>query len=367
MNMPARRLRDVAEVIMGTSPKGETYNSVGEGVPLLNGPTEFGERHPRCSLFTTKSAKESEVGDLIFCVRGSTTGRMNWADRPYSLGRGVCAIRGSNDLDTKFIKYCLDHRLVALLQLAGGSTFPNLTQDAIKDFYIPFPPSRHRIAAILSTYDDLIENNRRRMALLEESARQLYKEWFVRLRFPGHEHTRIVDGVPEGWERRELGDCFTLKRGHDLPESQRLPGAIPVVSSSGITGYHSAKKATGPGVVTGRYGTLGEVYYVDEDYWPHNTALYVSDFKEAIPRVVFFVLKNALQKAQSNNAAVPGLNRNVIHTFEVLWPPVQIHRHFDDFLQPLFAQLSILRAANEKLRAARDLLLPRLMSGTIQT
>ena len=93
-----------------------------------------------------------------------------------------------------------------------------------------------RIADVLSAYDDLIENNRRRMALLEDAARQLYREWFVRLRFPGHEHTRITDGVPEGWERRKLGDVMTLKRGYDLPEADRVAGDIPVVSSSGITG-----------------------------------------------------------------------------------------------------------------------------------
>jgi type I restriction enzyme, S subunit len=230
---------------------------------------------------------------------------------------------------------------------------------------IPEPQTQQHIARILSEYDDLIENNRRRMALLDESARLLYQEWFVRLRFPGHEHTPLINGVPKGWERRALGDCLTLKRGHDLPEANRLPGTIPIVSSSGITGFHNVKKANGPGLVTGRYGTLGEVYYIDEDYWPHNTALYVCDFKDNSARVLYFFLKHALQNAQSNNAAVPGLNRNVLHTLRVLWPPKQSRDDFDDFLEPLFRQLASLRQFNEKLITARDLLLPRLMSGEV--
>ena len=203
------------------------------------------------------------------------------------------------------------------------------------------------------------------MALLEESARQLYQEWFVRLRFPGHEHTHITDGVPEGWKRCTLGECFTLKRGHDLPETHRVPGDFPVVSSSGVTGYHNEKKADGPGVITGRYGTLGDVYYVQEDYWPHNTALYVVDFKGNSARVVYFFLKHALHRAQSNNAAVPGLNRNVIHTFSIVWPSTRFRDRFDEFVRPVFEQLGTLRLMSQKLRAARDLLLPRLMSGEV--
>ena len=90
-------LNQIATVIMGLSPKGTTYNNCEEGIPLLNGPTEFGQIHPQCTLFTTDSKRECKIDDLIFCVRGST-GRMNWADRVYSLGRGVCSIRGDTYL-----------------------------------------------------------------------------------------------------------------------------------------------------------------------------------------------------------------------------------------------------------------------------
>jgi len=115
----------------------------------------------------------------------------------------------------------------------------------------------------------------------------------------------------------KLGDVLTLKRGHDLPEAVREPGPVPVVSSSGMTGYHNQPKVTGPGVVTGRYGTLGEVFFIDSDYWPLNTALYVCDFKGNNPRYLAYLLKETLQSYQSDKTAVPVVDRKVLHALDV--------------------------------------------------
>jgi type I restriction enzyme S subunit len=117
-----------------------------------------------------------------------------------------------------------------------------------------------------------------------------------------------------------LGDVLTLKRGHDLPSDSRLDGDVPVVSSSGITGYHNEAKAQAPGVVTGRYGTIGEVFYLDRDYWPLNTALYVIDFKGTHPKFAAYFLQNVLRNYQSEKAAVPGVDRNVLHQIKVRVP-----------------------------------------------
>jgi type I restriction enzyme S subunit len=114
---------------------------------------------------------------------------------------------------------------------------------------------QNKIADILASYDDLIENNRRRMELLEEAARQLYREWFVRLRFPGREHTRIINGVPDGWERTAFENALVLQRGFDLPIQSREDGDVPVYGSTGINGFHNKAKVQGPGVVTGRSGS----------------------------------------------------------------------------------------------------------------
>lgn len=119
------------------------------------------------------------------------------------------------------------------------------------------------------------------------------------------------------WKACTLGQVMTLQRGHDLPERTRVAGVVPVVSSAGVTGRHNIAKAEPPGVVTGRYGTIGEVFYLEEPYWPLNTALYVVDFKGNDPRFVAYLLRNTLRNYQSEKAAVPGVDRNVLHQLPV--------------------------------------------------
>lgn len=266
-------LENVASIIMGQSPKGDTYNNDRIGLPLLNGPTEFGQTYPICTLYTTNSRKESANGDLIFCVRGSTTGRMNWSDKKYSLGRGVCAIRGETHLDTRYIKYCLEYYLVELLQMAGGGTFPNLTKDTIHKFKIPFPDTRIKIASILSVYDDLIENNTHRIQILEEMAQRIYREWFVHFRFPGHENIKMVDSelgmIPEGWEVIELGDKIQFLRGKNITKNNIQPGDIPVVASGKNPAYyHNEANVSGPVVTISASGAnAGYINLYHQDIW----------------------------------------------------------------------------------------------------
>lgn len=137
------------------------------------------------------------------------------------------------------------------------------------------------------------------------------------------------------WEEKRLGDVLSLKRGYDLTEAQRKPGDVPVISSSGITGSHNMAMVDGPGVVTGRYGTMGEVFYVERDFWPHNTALYVRDFKGNNPRFIAYFLKNALRGTNSNKAAVPGVNRNDLHERKVLAPDISTQEWIVEHLQPV--------------------------------
>ena len=122
------------------------------------------------------------------------------------------------------------------------------------------------------------------------------------------------------WSIKPLGECLTLKRGYDLPGQARILGDVPIVSSSGITGKHNEAKVEGPGVITGRYGTLGKVFYVETPFWPLNTSLYVRDFKGNNPRFVSYFLKHVLRGTQSNKAAVPGVNRNELHSRDVHFP-----------------------------------------------
>lgn len=158
------------------------------------------------------------------------------------------------------------------------------------------------------------------------------------------------------WRATRLGDVLTLKRGHDLPESQRQDGEVPVVSSSGITGHHNEPKAKAPGVVTGRYGTLGEVFFIEEDYWPLNTALYVIDFKGNRPRFVAYFLESVLRNYQSDKAAVPGVNRNVLHEIKVRCPDTAVQERiaailsaYDDLIENNRRRMVLLEDAARQL------------------
>ena len=222
-----------------------------------------------------------------------------------------------------------------------------------------------RIAHVLQNYDELISNNKRRIELLEESARQLYKEWFVRLRFPGHEHVKIIDGVPEGWDKCQVGDLLTLQRGFDLPVKNRVEGTVPIYASTGINGYHNVHKVKAPGIVTGRSGSLGTVLYVSKDFWPLNTALWVKEFKKVTPYYALFFLRSLRLENYNGGAAVPTLNRNDVHRIETFSPPEKLIGSFNDYLNPVFKQIDTLVEQSNKLTQARDLLLPKLMSGEI--
>lgn len=122
------------------------------------------------------------------------------------------------------------------------------------------------------------------------------------------------------WRETSLGDVIELKRGYDLPQQNRKPGNTPIVSSSGVTGFHDSAMVKAPGVVTGRYGTLGQVFLLTQDFWPLNTTLYVRDFKGNDPRFISYFLRTLDFSAYSDKAAVPGLNRNHLHTARVRVP-----------------------------------------------
>ncbi|HVH25568.1 MAG TPA: restriction endonuclease subunit S [Vicinamibacterales bacterium] len=129
-----------------------------------------------------------------------------------------------------------------------------------------------------------------------------------------------------------LGDVVRLKRGYDLPRQDRRPGPFPIVSSSGVTGHHSEPKVKGPGVVTGRYGTLGEVFYVEEDFWPLNTSLYVEDFKGNDPRFITYFMRQLDFGTRDAAGAVPGVNRNHLHAMTVRVPPLVVQRRIASIL-----------------------------------
>lgn len=287
------------------------------------------------------------------------------------LGRRMALIRPDiHKVDPRFLHYYLLSPIWRAKMdeiTISGATVNRIPLTIFPDVVVSFPGlnQQTRIADTLSAYDDLIENNRRRIALLEEAVRMLYREWFVHFRFPGHEHVKIIDGLPEGWERRPLGSVLNLQRGFDLPLGDRVSGGIPVYGSTGIVGEHNVAKVSFPTLVTGRSGSLGTVCFVDGPCWPLNTSLWVTEFKAVSIYFGFFLLSEMNLAKLNGGASVPTLDRKVAHAANVVVPSPLLASLFDEQVNAMFAQKKLLEQQSQKLAQARDLLLPRLMSGEI--
>ena len=226
---------------MGQSPASTTCNIDGVGIPLLNGPTEFGSHHPLAVQFTTDAKKIAKPGDILFCVRGSTTGRMNWSDQIYAIGRGIGAIRHKQGIEYQpLVRGVIECELSDLLTQATGSTFPNVSASQLSKIRWPAldDAEQRRIAHILGTLDDKIENNRKTAKTLEAMAQAIFQSWFVdfdpvRAKMAGESKEsickrlkltpeildlfpdRLVDSelgeIPDGWVDGSLGNICSRR------------------------------------------------------------------------------------------------------------------------------------------------------------
>jgi type I restriction enzyme S subunit len=311
------------------------------------------------------------------------------------LGRRVALVRPDpNQVDSRYLLYSFlsdSWRKVVEGNVISGATVDRIPIEKFPGFPVALPrlPIQQKVADILSAYDDLIENNRRRMALLEEAAWQLYREWFVRLRFPGHEHTRITDGVPEGWERKALAELsefidygYTASAEQEEvgPKFLRITDIAPnfidwaSVPYCQIEDERMAKFRLCEGdIVIARTGAT--VGYAKRLHKRHPDAVFASYLVRLRPKseadsliVGVFVesqdYKNYVQ-SRIGGAAQPNANAKVLAAAEILVPPPALKQAFRNFVEPMVDQRELLQIQNQKLRAARDLLLPRLMSGEI--
>jgi type I restriction enzyme S subunit len=331
------------------------------------------------------------VGDIVVARTGATVGYAKLIREPVDAVFASYLVRfrvDSTRADPGFVGRLVEsHVYKSFVQSrVGGAAQPNASAPVLGSFEFPLPP-RHaqtRIAGILSAYDDLIENNRRRMALLEEAARQLYREWFVRLRFPGHEHTRITNGVPEGWERRRLSDVAEVNR-ESLPGS--YDGEIEYIDISSVT----------PGSIneTTRYdirdapSRARRIVQHGDIIWscvrpnrrsyaviwqPASNLIASTGFAVITPVSVptAFLLHATTTDAfvgylenHARGAAYPAVVADDFGRAEILTPRRALVGAFNEHAEPFLSQAYVLRLQNARLRAARDLLLPRLMSGEI--
>lgn len=255
---------------------------------------------------------------------------------------------------------------------------------------IPLPPLREQagIARILGALDDKIELNRGMNQTLEATARAIFKSWFVdfdpvRAKRDGRQPTGMdaetaalfpdhfecaesgAAKIPHGWHWGRLDDLLLLQRGFDLPADQRTPGPYPVFSAGGKHGSHREFKVRGPGVVTGRSGVLGNIFYIHDDFWPLNTTLWVKEFRRSRPIHAYHLLSDLGFRDFNAGSAVPTLNRNHVHGLQVVVPPMALVERFEALASPQFARCEANRRESQTLSLIRDALLPKLLSGEI--
>jgi type I restriction enzyme S subunit len=310
-----------------------------------------------------------EEGDVVVTIVGANVGDVGYVKEELSganlTENAAKLVVDKSRYDPYFLKLILatESSKKRLAFIASGAAQGKLGLYKIKSFPVVAPPIdiQRKIAAIGRNYDDLIENNRRRIQLLEQAARLLYKEWFVHLRFPGHEHVSITDSVPEGWEKKPLGEVAPLKYGKALKKDDRVPGSFPVYGSSGIVGTHEKALVTGPAIIVGRKGNVGSVYWSKDDFHPIDTVYFIET--EHCTTYLYYALLHT--QFINTDVAVPGLNRDLAHSRTLLIPDDKIFTLFEQNVAVIHDQIDKLTKYNEALTQARDFLLPRLMNGEV--
>jgi type I restriction enzyme S subunit len=369
-------LAEAVDLISGGTPKTRVPQYWGGSIPWLS-VSDFNTGYRWVSstekFITERGLAESatkilNVGDIIISARG-TVGALAQLARPMAFNQSCYGIRGKQGIaDTNYIYYLLRNIVSVMKQVAHGAVFDTITRDTFNIIQIQLPPlnEQQAIACILGALDDKIEMNRCLNQTLEEMARAIFKSWFVDFDGCTEFQDSEVGEIPKEWALRPLLDLCELKRGYDLPMKNREPGNFPIISSSGRSDSHVTYKVKAPGIVTGRYGTIGQVFYIEDDFWPLNTTLYIVNFKGNIPRFIYYTLCAIDYQKYNDKAAVPGINRNHVHKEMVVIPPVKVQDRFADLLSPMWQKQATNRTETNTLSKLRDTLLPRLISGVLQ-
>ena len=404
--MPGETIADFVDVVMGQSPPGSAVSG-DIGIPLLNGPTEFGQHHPTPVQFTTDARKFANPGDLLFCVRGSTTGRMNWADQRYAIGRGIAAFRHrwADELQP-FVRAVIEFQLPALLAQATGSTFPSVSASQLAA--IPYPNfsevEQRQIAHILGTLDDKIELNRQMNETLEAMARAIFKSWFVDFDpvrakmegrmpagmdaatatlFPSAFQDSPLGEIPEGWKVGTLGeiaknvrqsvkaseidsDEFYIGLEH-MPRRSITLSEWQTASELGSNKYRFRKGEILFGKLRPYFHKVGVapiegvcstdilvIQLIDSEWFGIVLGIVSSD--EFI----------AYTNAYSAGTRMPRTNWKDMSKYEIALPPIEVSQKYTEFIRPFIERIIENIHQSHTLSQIRDALLPKLLSGEIR-
>jgi len=344
--------------------------------------------HVRISSFSqtysTEGVAQSKIWDeptLCMTIAGENTGSTAILDFPACFPDSIVGfVPDPEKADIRYVKYALDTMRRAFRSVSKGATQDNLSLSKILSFPIRVPALsvQQRIASVVGAYDDLIENNQRRMVLLEEAAQLLYREWFVYFRFPGHEHVKTIEGLPDGWERRPLVALAEVVMGQS-PKSQFYNDTgegLPF--HQGVTDYGfrfvthrtystmTTKIAEADDILVSVRAPVGRIN-VTTDKIVLGRGLAAMRSRTGNQSFLFYALKNHFYAEDiiGSGAIYAATNKKELEGQLLLVPSTLLLSEFEAQAATIDEQIANLTSQNEKLSQARDLLLPRLMNGEI--
>ena len=405
MSWNVKSVDEITEVVTkGTTPSTYGMPFANEGINFVKAEALNGDVTLDRGGFTFikdethEKLKRSKLqqDDVLVTIAGANVGKCGFvrsSDVPANTNQAVGIVRvKKEEANPRFVYYHFrSPRIFAMCQGIGGgqAAQPNINLTTLKSFKINMPDleTQARIVDFIGVYDDLIENNKRRIELLEESARQLYKEWFVRFRFPGHEHVRVVDGMPEGWRKLKISDLCTVGRGASpRPIQNYMDGEIPWFKIADATASESAfifetrEKVIESGaqksvflqegeLILSNSATCGVPNFTGVKGCIHDGWLYFKGLKTVDKWFLYLYLvfqQKALLQGIGEGATQKNLNTIYVGNQIITTPDsAAFLQSFSDLVEPVFTQIGTLASYSRKLSQARDLLLPKLMNGEI--
>lgn len=318
--------------------------------------------------------------DVIFATVRPTLKRLSYIDEEYNneiCSTAFCVLRATPDTTSAlFLFFAIqrDYFFLELEKIQRGASYPAVSDSDIKSQIIPLPPldEQKNIAAVLSSVQEAKDKTEAVISALKELKKSLMAHLFTYGPVSPEEAESItlketeIGMVPEEWEVESLINIATLQRGKDLAKDKWIDGQYPIVGSSGIIGYHNKMVCSAPGVVTGRSGSIGNVTYVESNYWPHNTGLYIKNFHGNNPKFIYYLLCRLGLKKYASGVSVPTLNRNTVHNVLLPKPPLPVQQKIADILSSVDEKIE---AEENKKKALEELfktMLEKLMTGQIR-
>ena len=380
MEKICRRISEIGTVVGGGTPSTKNPDYWGGDIPWIS-PKDLTDYKSvyisKGENFLTEKGLKSGTrllpkNTLLFSSR-APIGYVALAANPICTNQGFKSIVcDEKQVVPLYLYYYMKANLDYIKLFGTGATFPEIsgkTMGKIKVEIFKSLDVQHRIASILSTYDSLIENNTKRIRLLEKMAENLYKEWFVRFRFPGHENVEMENGLPKGWSRGSLSDVCEFKRGKNITSSEMQEGNVPVISA-GLepSGYHSCSNVRGVNVTMSSSGAnAGYIAIHYSDIW----AADCSYIEESTTGNIYYVyeLLNNIRTVINNfqrGAAQPHVYPKDVNRIKLILPSKELMLKANGRLEIMHKEIYNLQKQNSLLARQRDLLLPRLMSGKLE-